>query len=88
VFEGGPARDPPPRGPMAFNDAILTDKLKKLNSTQQAIQTLSHWVSYHKKYYLEIVRIWQREIQAVCDVGGGRGARGPGSGGHHQWRSW
>eukprot|EP00667_Euglena_gracilis_P014345 EG_transcript_14842 len=48
---------------MSFNDTILTDKLRKLNSTQQSIQTLSHWVSYHKKYYKDIVRIWQREIE-------------------------
>jgi len=54
---------------MSFNDTILTDKLRKLTSTQQSIQTLSHWVTYHRKHHLEIVRIWQREIANASSPG-------------------
>uniref|UniRef100_A0A7S4G674 CID domain-containing protein n=1 Tax=Eutreptiella gymnastica TaxID=73025 RepID=A0A7S4G674_9EUGL len=52
---------------MTFNGEILKDKLKNLTTTPQSIQTLSHWVSYHKKHYKEIVTTWRREVYQAND---------------------
>jgi len=47
----------------AFSDADLLDKLHRLNSTQQSIQTLSHWIMCHRRNAFRIVELWSQELQ-------------------------
>jgi regulator of Ty1 transposition protein 103 len=62
----------------AFSEGVLVEKMNKLNSTQQSIQSesghfiqvlsfkfaaLSHWIIYHKKRFKQIVHVWGQEIQ-------------------------
>jgi regulator of Ty1 transposition protein 103 len=46
----------------SFTDEILISKLTHLNGTSQSIQTLSHWVMYHRKQYKQAIEIWHREF--------------------------
>ncbi len=61
----------------AFSEGVLIEKMNKLNTTQQSIQSnnkspnveifefklaLSHWIIYHRKRYKQIVHIWNQEI--------------------------
>ncbi|XP_077250416.1 ENTH/VHS family protein isoform X2 [Tasmannia lanceolata] len=46
----------------AFNGQILIDKLAKLNSTQQSIETLSHWCIFHRKRAKQVVETWDRQF--------------------------
>ncbi|XP_024964486.1 regulation of nuclear pre-mRNA domain-containing protein 1A isoform X1 [Cynara cardunculus var. scolymus] len=43
-----------------FNEQILADKLSKLNSTQQCIETLSHWCIFHRSKAELIVTTWEK----------------------------
>ncbi|EFJ15833.1 hypothetical protein SELMODRAFT_445401 [Selaginella moellendorffii] len=45
-----------------FSGQNLSDKLVKLNSTQQSIETLSHWCIFHRKYAKQVVDIWEKEF--------------------------
>eukprot|EP01103_Thecamoeba_quadrilineata_P004457 TRINITY_DN1418_c0_g1_i1.p1 TRINITY_DN1418_c0_g1~~TRINITY_DN1418_c0_g1_i1.p1 ORF type:complete len:426 (+),score=94.34 TRINITY_DN1418_c0_g1_i1:23-1279(+) len=47
----------------AYSDQVLTEKLEKLNNSQQSIQTLCHWVMYHRKRSKQSVEIWDREMR-------------------------
>ncbi|XP_058096663.1 UPF0400 protein C337.03 isoform X2 [Magnolia sinica] len=46
-----------------FNEKILADKLSKLNSTQQCIETLSHWCIFHRKAEL-VVQTWDKQFHS------------------------
>jgi len=46
----------------AFNEEALTEKLSKLNNSQQSIVTLSHWCVYHRKRAKLVVQIWNTEF--------------------------
>jgi regulator of Ty1 transposition protein 103 len=46
----------------AYTEEVLVDKLSKLTNTQQSIQTLSHWVMYHRKRCAQSIQVWDREI--------------------------
>lgn len=45
-----------------FNAQILVDKLAKLNSSQQSIETLSHWCIFHMKKAKQVVETWERQF--------------------------
>jgi hypothetical protein len=44
-----------------FTPDSFTLKLSKLSDSQQSIQTLSHWVQYHKKACVESAAVWAAE---------------------------
>lgn len=44
-----------------FTPESFTHKLAKLSESQQSIQTLSHWVQYHKKACNESAATWSTE---------------------------
>ncbi|XP_010269324.1 PREDICTED: regulation of nuclear pre-mRNA domain-containing protein 1B-like isoform X1 [Nelumbo nucifera] len=45
-----------------FNEEILADKLSKLNSTQQCIETLSHWCIFHRNKAELVVTTWDKQF--------------------------
>ncbi|PKA58086.1 hypothetical protein AXF42_Ash019312 [Apostasia shenzhenica] len=45
-----------------FSEQILADKLSKLNSTQQCIETLSHWCIFHRKNAEQVVQTWDKQF--------------------------
>lgn len=45
-----------------FNPQILVEKLAKLNSTQQSIETLSHWCIFHMNKARQVVETWDRQF--------------------------
>lgn len=46
----------------AFGEQILADKLSKLNSTQQCIETLSHWCIFHRSNSELVVATWDKQF--------------------------
>eukprot|EP00271_Cylindrocystis_brebissonii_P023547 TRINITY_DN9817_c0_g1_i3.p1 TRINITY_DN9817_c0_g1~~TRINITY_DN9817_c0_g1_i3.p1 ORF type:complete len:624 (+),score=162.58 TRINITY_DN9817_c0_g1_i3:199-2070(+) len=46
-----------------YEDQILTEKLSKLNNSQQSIETLSHWCIFHRKRAAQVVRRWEKDFQ-------------------------
>eukprot|EP00262_Sarcandra_glabra_P005284 TRINITY_DN16706_c0_g1_i1.p1 TRINITY_DN16706_c0_g1~~TRINITY_DN16706_c0_g1_i1.p1 ORF type:complete len:493 (-),score=87.35 TRINITY_DN16706_c0_g1_i1:958-2436(-) len=47
-----------------FNEQILADKLSKLNSTQQCIETLSHWCIFHRKKAALVIETWDKQFRS------------------------
>ncbi|KAK9272170.1 hypothetical protein L1049_002541 [Liquidambar formosana] len=45
-----------------FSEQILADKLSKLNSTQQCIETLSHWCIFHRSKAELVVGTWEKQF--------------------------
>ncbi|KAK7281039.1 hypothetical protein RIF29_08683 [Crotalaria pallida] len=45
-----------------FSEQILADKLSKLNSTQQCIETLSHWCIFHRSEAELVVATWKKKF--------------------------
>ncbi|KAM7523701.1 hypothetical protein LguiA_013603 [Lonicera macranthoides] len=45
-----------------FSEQILADKLSKLNSTQQCIETLSHWCIFHRSKAELVVTTWEKQF--------------------------
>ncbi|KAI4317225.1 hypothetical protein L6164_025114 [Bauhinia variegata] len=45
-----------------FSEQILADKLSKLNSTQQCIETLSHWCIFHRSKAELVVSTWNKQF--------------------------
>ncbi|XP_073296021.1 uncharacterized protein [Primulina huaijiensis] len=45
-----------------FNPLILVEKLAKLNSSQQSIETLSHWCIFHMNKAKQVVETWDRQF--------------------------
>ncbi|XP_022929247.1 UPF0400 protein C337.03-like isoform X5 [Cucurbita moschata] len=45
-----------------FSEQILADKLSKLNSTQQCIETLSHWCIFHRCKAELVVATWDKQF--------------------------
>ncbi|KAL1547398.1 regulation of nuclear pre-mRNA domain-containing protein 1B-like isoform X2 [Salvia divinorum] len=48
-----------------FNPQILVDKLSKLNSSQQSIETLSHWCIFHMNKAKQVVETWDRQFHSA-----------------------
>eukprot|EP00240_Pyramimonas_obovata_P004057 CAMPEP_0118925972 /NCGR_PEP_ID=MMETSP1169-20130426/3769_1 /TAXON_ID=36882 /ORGANISM="Pyramimonas obovata, Strain CCMP722" /LENGTH=347 /DNA_ID=CAMNT_0006867423 /DNA_START=222 /DNA_END=1262 /DNA_ORIENTATION=- len=46
----------------AFNEKVLTEKLLKLNNSQQSIVNLSHWCVFHRKRAKLVVQTWHNEF--------------------------
>ncbi|EFJ31370.1 hypothetical protein SELMODRAFT_440209 [Selaginella moellendorffii] len=46
----------------AFSVEVLSEKLIKLNASQQSIETLSHWCIYHRKRAKQIAKTWEKEF--------------------------
>ncbi|XP_071703112.1 uncharacterized protein [Rutidosis leptorrhynchoides] len=51
----------------AFTEQILSDKLSKLNNTQQCIETLSHWCIFHRTEAELVVTTWEKQFHS-CEV--------------------
>ncbi|KAF6149230.1 hypothetical protein GIB67_026086 [Kingdonia uniflora] len=47
-----------------FNEQILADKLSKLNSTQQCIETMSHWCIFHQSKAELVVATWEKQFHS------------------------
>ena len=45
-----------------LNTQVLVDKLAKLNSSQQSIETLSAWCTFHRKAARQVVSVWDAEF--------------------------
>lgn len=45
-----------------FTEEILAEKLSKLNSTQQCIETLSHWCIFHRSKAELVVTTWDKQF--------------------------
>ncbi|KAL8127460.1 uncharacterized protein LOC141721395 [Apium graveolens] len=45
-----------------FSEEILADKLAKLNTTQQCIETLSHWCIFHQSKADLVVSTWSKQF--------------------------
>ncbi|KAL9687440.1 hypothetical protein QQ045_031842 [Rhodiola kirilowii] len=48
-----------------FNPRILAEKLTKLNSSQQSIETLSHWCIFHMNKAKLVVETWERQFHCA-----------------------
>jgi len=46
----------------SYTEQVLVEKLNKMSTSQQSIQTLSHWIIYHRKRFVQSVQIWEKEI--------------------------
>ncbi|KAJ1412866.1 RNA polymerase II-binding domain [Sesbania bispinosa] len=46
----------------AFSELILADKLSKLNTTQQCIETLSHWCIFHRSQAEQVIETWYKQF--------------------------
>lgn len=49
----------------AFNSQILAEKLRKLNNSQQSIETLSHWCIFHRKKARLVVETWDKQFREL-----------------------
>ncbi|CAH9084633.1 unnamed protein product [Cuscuta europaea] len=47
-----------------FNEEILEDKLSKLTTTQQCIETLSHWCIFHRSNAQQVVTTWEKQFNS------------------------
>ncbi|KAK8968396.1 hypothetical protein KSP40_PGU010718 [Platanthera guangdongensis] len=47
-----------------FSEQILADKLSKLNSTQQCIETLSRWCIFHRRNAEQVVQTWEKQFSS------------------------
>ncbi|XP_073154997.1 uncharacterized protein [Henckelia pumila] len=48
-----------------FNEKLLMEKLSKLNSSRQSIETLSRWCIFHRKKAQQVVEIWDRLFKSA-----------------------
>ncbi|KAL3527806.1 hypothetical protein ACH5RR_012462 [Cinchona calisaya] len=47
-----------------FTEELLAEKLSKLNSTQQCIETLSHWCISHRSKAEQVVAVWDKQFHS------------------------
>ncbi|XP_027073162.2 regulation of nuclear pre-mRNA domain-containing protein 1B [Coffea eugenioides] len=47
-----------------FTEEILAEKLSKLNSSQQCIETLSHWCIFHRTKAEQVVSTWDKQFHS------------------------
>ncbi|XP_076883376.1 uncharacterized protein LOC143532129 [Bidens hawaiensis] len=48
-----------------FNEQILADRLSNLNTTQQSIETLSHWCIFHRSKAQVVVTTWEKQFHCA-----------------------
>ncbi|XP_011079144.1 regulation of nuclear pre-mRNA domain-containing protein 1B [Sesamum indicum] len=49
----------------AFNEKLLTEKLSKLNSSQQSIESLSRWCISHRRKAKQVVETWEKVFKSA-----------------------
>lgn len=49
---------------MSYSESNLVEKLKRLQQTEESIQTLSQWALMYAKHHKRTVDIWMREFKA------------------------
>jgi regulator of Ty1 transposition protein 103 len=47
---------------MSYTDQKLRDKLTRLTSRQESIQTNSQWIMFHRKHVESMARVWEEEF--------------------------
>ncbi|KAL3524750.1 hypothetical protein ACH5RR_013122 [Cinchona calisaya] len=47
-----------------FTEELLAEKLSKLNSSQQCIETLSHWCIFHRSKAEQVVTTWDKQFHS------------------------
>ncbi|CAA0832898.1 ENTH/VHS family protein [Striga hermonthica] len=52
-------------GDDTFNDKLLTEKLSKLNSSQQSIESVSKWCISHRKKAKQVVETWEKLFKSA-----------------------
>ncbi|KAK9826893.1 hypothetical protein WJX81_006004 [Elliptochloris bilobata] len=52
----------------AFNTQALVDKLSRLNSSQQSIETISAWCTFYRKDARKVVGVWETEFARAPNV--------------------
>ncbi|KAI3446595.1 hypothetical protein Pfo_029533 [Paulownia fortunei] len=52
-------------GDETFNEMLLTEKLSKLNSSQQSIESLSRWCISHRKKAKQVVETWEKLFKSA-----------------------
>ncbi|CAI9109323.1 OLC1v1009126C1 [Oldenlandia corymbosa var. corymbosa] len=45
-----------------FSEQLLAEKLSKVNSSQQCIETLSHWCIFHRSKAEQVVATWEKQF--------------------------
>ena len=50
---------------MSYSESNLVEKLKRLQQTEESIQTLSQWALMYAKHHKRTVDIWMREFTAA-----------------------
>ena len=53
---------------MSFSVEKAVDKLKKLDLTQQSIQSTSQWCLFHYRHHKEIVAIWLKNLEEISNT--------------------
>ncbi|XP_076916384.1 uncharacterized protein LOC143576076 [Bidens hawaiensis] len=48
-----------------FSEQILADRLSNLNTTQQSIETLSHWCIFHRSKAEVVVTTWEKQFRSA-----------------------
>jgi regulator of Ty1 transposition protein 103 len=51
---------------MSFSEKAYDEKLKTLSCTQGSIQTVAHWMLFHKAEHERVVQVWLRAMLAVA----------------------
>lgn len=56
-----------------FSSSVLSSKLRDLQNTMHSIQTLSLWITQHKRHAKHVAEIWIKEFQrgeaaSLCTV--------------------
>lgn len=49
---------------MAFQPQNVLEKLRKLNATQESIETLSHYVVFHRRNIDKVATLWKQEFDS------------------------
>ncbi|XP_024023628.1 regulation of nuclear pre-mRNA domain-containing protein 1A [Morus notabilis] len=47
-----------------FSEPLLAEKLSKVNSTQQSIETISHWCIFHRSKAELVVATWEKQFHS------------------------
>ena len=48
----------------SYSSELLQEKLSRLNSTQESIETLSLWIIHHKQYASTSISTWMEDMKS------------------------
>ena len=48
----------------SYSSELLQEKLSRLNSTQESIETLSLWIIHHKQYASTSISTWMEDMRS------------------------